>query len=158
MANKVEYSCKRKKDFITTTAILMFLLICIFELYLIVVLPIQLQRQNAMAFQVKKQEMLMMTELLRYRTRMAKPKNQLQECEVQLVVSSLDSVVRFIRRNVETITIEQVDEATAILRRLEKLTAPWEKGEYHFAAHDFDTQPILKSIEAKFDQAESQAR
>ena len=158
MSNKIEYSCKRKKDFITTVAILMFLLICVFEAYLIVVLPIQLQRQNAMEFAVKKQEMLMMTELLRFRTKVAKPKNQLQECEVQLVVSSLDSIVRFIRRNVENITPEQVDEATVILRRLEAISGTWEKNQYHFSTNDFDVQPILKSIEAKFDQAENSAR
>ena len=40
---KSKYSCRRKRDYITLIAVLMFSLIVLFELYLIFILPLQLR-------------------------------------------------------------------------------------------------------------------
>lgn len=155
---KIEYSCKRKKDFVTFAAIAMFIVICLFEVYLIVFLKIQLQRENAMAHDVLKQEMLMKTEIIRFKSRLAKHETPLQECEVLLVTNCLDHVVRFIRRNESTMTSQQVVAANDILFQLHAHTLPWEKNGFLFKQDEFEIQPILNEIEAKFDQASAEGR
>ena len=50
------YSCKRKKDFVTITAIAMFSAIVLFELYLVFYLPVQLRRENAMQKHVARKD------------------------------------------------------------------------------------------------------
>lgn len=154
---KIEYSCKRKKDFVTFIAIAMFFAICLFEIYLIVFLRIQLNRENAMAYDVMKQEMLMKTELIRYKTKMANPGNLLQECEIMLATNCLDHVVRFVRKNDTVMTESQIVTADEILFQLIAYTLPWEKNRFLFKQEEFDVQPILKRIEAKIDQAASKA-
>ena len=150
---KVEYSCKRKKDFVTFLAVAMFVIICLFEIYLVVFLRIQLQRENAMAYDVMKQEMLMKTEILRYKTKMVNPRTPLQECEVMLVTNCLDNVVRFIRRYESVMTEQQIVIADDILFQLNTCTLPWEKNRYLFKQEEFDANPILRKIESKLDQA-----
>ena len=150
---EIEYSCKRKKDFVTFIAVAMFFVICLFEVYLIFFLKIQLQHENAMAYSVMKQEMLQMTEILRYRTKMVNPRTPLQECEVMLVTNCLDSVVRFVRRNDKEMTQSQVVAAKDILFQLETYARPWERRLYLFKQKEFNTQPILSKIESKLDQA-----
>lgn len=150
---QVEYSCKRKKDFVTSLAIIMFVAILLFEIYLIVFIRIQLQRENAMAHDVIKQEMLMKTEYIRGQIKGAKPKTALQECEVQMVTNCLDSLVQFIRRNKDTMTSQQIVEVNELLSQLETYTLTWNKNKYLFKQDSFDTKPILDKMEAKLDQA-----
>lgn len=156
--SKIEYSCKRKKDFVTFIAIAMFVAICLFEVYLIIFLKLQQQRKNAMAHDIIKQEMLTRTVNLRAATRHTKPGNPLQECEVMLVTDGLDHVVRFIRRNVDTMTDPQIVAANDILFQLEAHTLPWQKKNFLFKQDEFEIQPVLNEIEKKLDQASAEGR
>lgn len=155
---KIEYSCKRKKDFVTFTAIAMFVAICLFEVYLVIFLKIQMKQENSMAHEVIKQEMLLRTERIRRNTRSAKPKNTLNECEVMLATSCLDSIVQFIRKNKDDMTDQQIVEANEMLFELETYTLPWSGNKYLFQREEFKVQPILNKIEAKLDQAAASGR
>lgn len=150
---KIEYSCKRKKDFVTFAAITMFVAICLFEIYLIVFLRIQLQRENAMASEVLKQEMISQTSMVRYRVRNAKPSTPLQRCEVNLVTNCLDSVVRYVRANIYEMTDPQIIAANEILFQLNGYSKAWGKKQYTFKQDEFEVQPVLNMIELKLDQA-----
>ena len=155
---QVEYSCKRKKDFVTSLAIIMFVAIFVFEIYLIVFIRIQLQKENAMAHDVIKQEMLMKTEQIREQIKNAKPKTPLQECEVMMTTSCLDNIVQFIRRNKDTMTSQQIVETNDLLSQLEVYTLTWGKNKYLFKQESFETKPILDKMEAKLDQAAAEGR
>ena len=148
---KIEYSCKRKKDFVTFFAIAMFSAICVFELYLIIVLPVQLKQQDAMVHQVKRQEVLTLTETLRRKTERVKPRTVLQECEVKLVVDSLDIITRYIRVNINNLSIPQIDEVHGLLNRFHIIADGWSKEVYQISEKDFDISPILKNIEDRFE-------
>ena len=150
---KLEYSCKRKKDYITLFAIAMFLVICVFELFLIFVLPVRLKQQDAMEYHVKKQNMLTWTEDLRRKTRQAKPRSPVQECEVQLVMDSLDTITRSIRQNNHDMTISQVNDVCSMLDRFQVIVNGWSNGKYQVVERDFDITPILKTMEKKLDRA-----
>lgn len=155
---KIEYSCKRKKDFVTFSAIAMFIAICIFELFLIFVLPVRLKQQDAMAYQVKKQYMLSHVEVLRRKIRLAKPKVTVQECEVQLVADCLDAISRYVRMNVHNLTVPQLDELVSTLLHLHTIADGWQYGQYQVREQDFDHTPILKTLEEKLDRAAAAGR
>lgn len=155
---KIEYSCKRKKDFITYFAIAMFLTICMFELFLIFVLPVRLKQQDAMAYQVKKQDMLSKAETLRFKIRLAKPQKPIQQCEVQLVTDSLDSVTRYVRANIHNMTIPQINEIYDLLIYLHAIADGWAIGYYQIQEQEFDHTPILRSMDEKLDRAAAAGR
>ena len=155
---KIEYSCKRKKDFVTFIAVAMFIAIFIFEIYLIVFIRIQLQRENAMASDVTKQKMLMNTEDIRIRIRDAKPATTLQSCEVEMARNCLESVMQHIRRNKESMTPQQINEANDLLVRLQNYILIWRQNGYMFQQETLEYAPVLQSMERKLDQAAAQGR
>lgn len=151
---KIEYSCKRKRDFVTFAAIVMFLLICFFELYLIVFLPIQMQRKDAMIHQIKKEKMLRTTDWIRAHIRRAKANSRLQESEIRFVSDNLEPVVLFIHKHSGKLTIEQIDEITAFMIDLDRFVAKWSKKQFTFKEEEFDIKPLLLNLENRLDRAE----
>ena len=155
---KIEYSCKRKKDFVTFIAIAMFLAIFVFEIYLIVFIRIQLQRENAMADDVLRQKMLMNTEDVRRRVKYAKPATPLQNCEVDMVRNCLDGVVQYIRRNQNSMTSQQITEANDLIVQLQNSILLWEQNRFIFQQESLELSPVLHSMEKKLDKAAAQGR
>lgn len=153
---QIEYSCKRKKDFVTFTAIAMFVAIFVFEIYLIVFIRVQLQRENAMASEVVKQKMLVNTEDIRKRIKTAKPKTPLQDCEVEMVRNCLDNITQYIRKNNENMTLQQISETNELLFLLKASIPAWEKGRYTFQQESLEYDSILKAMEDKLDNAAAQ--
>ena len=70
---KALYSCKRKTDFITFTAVALFVCTVLFELYLILLVPIQLKNRGALEKHVAKEEMLSLFDSLRARVHVGQP-------------------------------------------------------------------------------------
>jgi hypothetical protein len=155
---KIEYSCKRKKDFVTFIAIAMFLAIFVFEIYLIVFIRIQLKRENAMAHDVIKQKMLMNTEDVRKRIKKVKPSNPLQNCEVEMARTCLDSIVQYIRQNKDNMTPQQITEVNELLVRLQNSILIWGNDKFMFQQEKLEISPILRNMEQKLDNAADQGR
>ena len=155
---KIEYSCKRKKDFVTFIAIAMFLAIFVFEIYLIVFIRIQLKRENAMAHDVIKQKMLMNTEDIRKRIKKVKPSNPLQNCEVEMARTCLDSIVQYIRQNKDNMTPQQITEVNELLVRLQNSILIWGNDKFMFQQEKLEISPILRNMEQKLDNAADQGR
>lgn len=150
---QIEYSCKRKKDFVTFIAVALFVAIFIFEIYLIVFIRIQLQRENALAHDVLKQKMLLNVEDVRYRIKQVKPKTSLQNCEVEMTRNCLDSIVQFIRKNRDTMTPQQVVEANDLLSSLQAYIYVWQQNKFIFKQDRLEYQPVLQAMEEKLDKA-----
>ena len=155
---KIEYSCKRKKDFVTYFAIIFFLGICAFEFYLILILPIQLKHHDAMVYQVKKQEMVLTVELVKWHVSQAKPKNPLQTSEVQLISECINQISGYLRRNLKNLSYSQVMEIHSLVNRIEATSRTWEKKGYLFKENEFDMVPFMKNMEAELDKAEKDKR
>ena len=155
---KIEYSCKRKKDFVTFIAIAMFLAIFVFEIYLIVFIRIQLKRENAMAHDVIKQKMLMNTEDIRKRIKKVKPSNPLQNCEVEMARTCLDRIVQYIRQNKDYMTPQQITEVNELLVRLQNSILIWGNDKFMFQQEKLEISPILRNMEQKLDNAADQGR
>ncbi|MBQ9772993.1 MAG: hypothetical protein IJW23_14330 [Lentisphaeria bacterium] len=155
---QIEYSCKRKKDFVTFIAVALFVIIFIFEIYLIVFIRIQLQRENALAHDVLKQKMLRRVEDVRHRLKNVKPKTPLQNCEAEMVGSALESVVQFVRQNRDVMTSQQIVQSDDLLVQLMTYTHVWRKKQFMFKQEKLEFAPVLRSMEEKLDKAAAEGR
>ncbi len=145
------YSCRRKKDFVTTGAVIMFLMILMFEFYLMFILPVQLTRENAMFKEVERQNITALADTLRERAWGLKTAGSLQQGERELVIGALDVLAIYIRENQERLTMEQILELKAILNRMDQITDGWKRGQFKIRKVVFDPAPILRSIEKKLE-------
>ncbi len=144
------YSCKRKKDFITFTAVIMFTAIVVFELYLVFWLPVQLRRENAMQKHVARQRITELADALRYQCNTSK-KTTLQKGEIELIRSSLDILAIYMRENQEKLSMAQIKELDALLMRISAIVNSWNTNRYFIERETFDTTPIIKALETKLD-------
>jgi len=151
------YSCKRRKDCVTIFAIVMFLLIVSFELYLMFWLPVQLRRENAMQRHVARQRL---TELADHLRSMSRPRNKtsLEKGEMELIRSALDVMAIYIRENQERLSGRQIRELDAMLKRTAGIVNGWHEGNrYNIKREAFDPTPILKALEARLDALDKTA-
>lgn len=152
---KIEYSCKRKKDFVTFIAIAMFVVICLLEVYLIIFIKMQQEKKSTIARDVMKQQVLRKTQVLRTKIMIAEPraKNAVQECEIMLARDCLDHVVRYLRRNSDNMSDSQIKVTHDILENLSWYIDPWDHNVFLFREQTLDIQPILRRVESRLDQA-----
>ena len=96
---KSKYSCRRKRDYITVIAVMMFSLIVLFELYLVFILPLQLRREDAMALHVNRQRITAQADELRRKCGdfLRDNPDSLRKGEISMVLSSLDVLAIYLR-------------------------------------------------------------
>lgn len=145
-----KYSCRRKKDTVTITAIVMFMAIVAFELYLVFWLPVELRRENAMQKHVARQRVTELADTLRSQCGTSK-KTSLQKGEIELIRSSLDILAIYMRENQEKLSMAQIKELDSLLMRISGIVNSWHSNQYLIKRETFDTAPIIKALENKLD-------
>ena len=143
---KSKYSCKRKRDYVTISAVLMFALIVLFELYLIFWLPIQLRRENAMILHVSRQRVTEFADSLRNSCNGLNRKDSLQKGEIALIQSTLDVLAIYIRENQEHLNMAQLKELEQTLNRIAGLVQNWKDGRFVIRRENFDTRSLQRNL------------
>lgn len=153
---KSKYSCRRKRDYVTISAVLMFALIVLFELYLIFWLPIQLRRENAMILHVSRQRITEFADSLRNSCNGLNRKDSLQKGEIALIQSTLDVLAIYIRENQEHLNMAQLKELEQTLNRIAGLVQNWKDGRFVIRRENFDMRSLQKNLEEKLRRFDKQ--
>ena len=153
---KSKYSCRRKRDYVTISAVLMFALIVLFELYLIFWLPIQLRRENAMILHVSRQRITEFADSLRNSCNGLNRKDSLQKGEIALIQSTLDVLAIYIRENQEHLNMAQLKELEQTLNRIAGLVQNWKDGRFVIRRESFDTRSLQRNLEEKLRRFDKQ--
>ena len=98
---KQYYSCKRKPDVVTWVAIGLFLVMILFQVYLIAFLPMRLQSDETLTYNVTRDKMLQSIDKLNSAMRKTKMQNELAEGERQMVQSAFDRLTLYTREHRE---------------------------------------------------------
>lgn len=153
------YSCKRKPDYVTFLAVVFFIMMVVFELYLIVFVPIQLKRQGALQAHVAKEETLALFDFLRedlYRTKLS---GRLQHGERDLVKYVLDVYAYYLRDHQDHMTAEDVLLLSKSLDKYHFIRKAWEDdGKFHLKKEVIDSGEMLRGIEGKILQEQGEGK
>lgn len=143
------YSCERKKDFITVIGICLFCLVVLFELYLVIWVPVQLKTRSLLEKDVAKQEMISLADNLRDNLNGIKTKDHFQEGEITLAKSVIDSLAAYIRENQDFLSREQIRDLDNILSRYSALAQNWKEGKFIIKEERLDYASFMDSLKAK---------
>jgi len=121
------YSTRRKRDIVTGAAILFFGVLIVFQFYITVVFPIQLQRQRFLIAEIEKDEMYEQIDRIRRLVRHTKGADYAQSGEIKLVEGVMDQFALHVRENGKEMTPEQVSELRNVLSRYENIANAWQK-------------------------------
>ena len=153
---KSKYSCKRKRDYVTLFAVMMFSLIVLFELYLVFWLPIQLRRENAMVLHVSRQRIAEFADNLRSSCRGLGKKDSLEKGEYAMIQSTLDVLAIYIRENQEHLNMSQLRELEQTMNRIARIIDGWRNNRFLIRRNSFNTAPLQKALEEKLHRFDKQ--
>ena len=148
------YSCRRKRDFITGTAISMFALLVLFQFFLVLVLPVLLSRKNAWDFFVAKEEMLRQLDSLRHNIRGAPSKTGIQKGEVDTVRNVADLFAMSTRSAMDDLTWEQVAHLKRVFGRLDAVQKRWREkpARYYIIQEKVNMPALMSHIESEIQE------
>ena len=121
MAQQITYSAKFKRDYVAASAVVIFIAIVLAEIALAISIPAYLKRENAMALEVRRLQLLDSFDGARGMSEKLKPKGgETAELEARLVAWGLNSLAPYLREHSDEIAGLQasVTEFTRIMTRL----------------------------------------
>ena len=146
---KSKYSCRRKRDFVTWFAIIFFFIIVALELYLILWVPIQLQREGVLQKHVAKEQMGKKVDHYRGEMRHLAEDNSQHKGEISLAQDMLDLYANYIRTYQDKLDLAEILEISALLDQYGMLAISWKKGDFAFKRNEISLQQAQEIIEKK---------
>lgn len=141
---KERYSCKRKSDFVTYFAIGFYVLIIIFEFYLVFGIPLQLRREGVLQKHVVKEEMVKLVDYQRGLLKYVPVQNATNKNEVALVNNMLDLYASYIRQYQDILSLQDMLEINDLLKRYGVLISTWQDKQFVFKREEI---PLIKTME-----------
>ena len=142
------YSCKRKRDFITGFALTMFALLVIFQLYLTLIVPIQLDRRNAYELHVYKDELASQIDAVRLNIKRFNPSGDLRKGEVILVRNVADQLAIYTSEYMDQLDAEQVRDLKSCFGAFDSIYNRWvyKPYRYYIVQEQVNQQKMLNMI------------
>jgi hypothetical protein len=147
---KQYYSTKRKRDVVTGAAILFFVVLIVFQLYITIVFPFQLRHQRVLIAEMEKDEMYEQVDRIRDLIRHTRGKDFAQNGEIALVEGVMNQFALHVREHGNDMTPDQVGALRNALSRYELIVMTWREKKtdnFHIRQSTLDTAPSAKAIE-----------
>lgn len=132
---------KRKADYVTVFALILFVLVMSFELLLVSWLPNKLKETKVLEAETAKQEVIDLEDSLRHKIKSYE--DRVTTGEVELVGDCLDDIARYLRLNNANMTRDQVRDVMDDLFLFEKIMRKWSKGKSYSSEYQIDFKSQL---------------
>jgi len=143
------YSCKRSKSWMTYLAVFMFAAMILMELYLIIVIPVELKRRSMLTRSITKLELVRQMDSLRPAVRNTPARDDVQAGEKSLCKDILDFYANFLRENINDLTAEQFAQMKKILNFYQSTCGRWNSGKHVFymKRETLNLKPAIDELE-----------
>lgn len=146
---KQQYSCKRKRDWMTFASVSMFVLLIIFQIWLVFIVPVQLRDAALFEREQAKDAMSSRIDGIRDRIRKHSAPDSTNNGEIKLVRDALNEIALFLRENKDSLDLAQIAEISKTISQFEAITARWfeESPRFIIKENQIDFSGYLKSLE-----------
>lgn len=155
---KQYYSCKRKPDVVTWVAIGLFLVMILFQVYLIAFLPMRLQSDETLTYNVTRDKMLQSIDKLNTAMRKTKMQNELAEGERQMVQSAFDRLTLYTREHRDALELAQVAELAKRFQMFDFILKRWaaKKPQYYLQEETINQEKrkYVRLLEQRIEEQE----
>ena len=146
------YSTKRKRDVVTGAAILFFVVLIFFQLYITIVFPFQLRHQRVLIAEMEKDEMYEQVDRIRDLIRHTRGNDFAQTGEIALVEGVMNQFALHVREHGSDMTPEQVSTLRNALSRYELVVMTWREKKtdnFHIRQTTLETAPYAAKLETQ---------
>jgi hypothetical protein len=133
---------------VTGLAILMMIFIVAAQLYLTLIVPIQLQKRNIYEFHVEKDKVIKQADTFRLQMRKFRPSGKIPRGEVDLVRNTMNQLVIYLTEHQDYMNEKQVHEVKQIFNRFNHYLYGWkaEKPKFFIREEKIDQAKLINSI------------
>jgi hypothetical protein len=143
------FSANFKKDYVAYSAIIIFFVIVVVELFMAICIPVHLQGEHVWAEQVSRQEMLDKFDFLRGRLHNFRGKDKRATGEGQIILNALNAFADYLRENQARMSQTQIVQCNECFNKLtsvaEKLA---QKGAYS-SKKTLDAKTYIEKLKVK---------
>ncbi len=150
MSSEPNRSGQRRKDYVAYIAVGLFVLVMILELLLVTWLPRKMITEKFWERDEAQQELVGLMDKLRRNMRggAIHCQNSWQEGEVDLALSCLDEIAKYLRDNQDNMDRAQIRRVYKLLRWFEIRYNKWAEKRFCVSVETIDIEPLLrKSLE-----------
>lgn len=146
MAKEIQFSAKFKRDYVAALAVVIFFAIVLSEIVLAVSIPAYLHRENAMALQVRRLQLLESFDGARNLGNSLKPKGEIAEYEARLVMWNLNLLATYLREHAADLSSEELASLQNDVRAFTGILARIQSGEALCRERKLDTSIYVNSL------------
>lgn len=146
MANEIQFSAKFKRDYVAALAVVIFFAIVLAEIVLAVSIPAYLHREDAMALQVRRLQLLESFDAARNLGNSLKPNGEIAELEARLVMWNLNLLATYLRENSADLTGEEIASLQNDVRAFTGILARIQSGETLCRERKLDSSFFVNSL------------
>ena len=146
MKKQVLQSANFKRDYVAASAIVIFLLIVLSEIAIAVAIPSYLHRENTMALQVRKLQLLESFDHARSRCNDLKPHNNPVRMELKLVSWNLDLLAMYLREESGKLTSDEIARLQKYVNDSHAVLSELYAGRSFSNETKFDTATYVNSL------------
>ncbi len=146
MAKEIQFSAKFKRDYVAALAVVIFFAIVLAEIVLAVSIPAYLHRENAMALQVRRLQLLESFDGARNLGNSLKPKGEIAEYEARLVMWNLNLLASYLREHADNLSGEELASLQNDVRTFVGILARIQCGEALCRERKLDTSIYVNSL------------
>ena len=133
----------------TYFAIYFFLLVVVFELYLIVWMPIQLKKEDVLHKHVAKENLVTLVDTLRNEAGKIGGGNSLNNGEIELTRKVLDLYALYIREHQDALELSQILDLYKMLNRYQAVIEQWKIKQFSFQKEAVNLPAAYQHLEKK---------
>lgn len=146
MANEILFSAKFKRDYVAALAVVIFFAIVLAEVVLAVSIPAYLQREDAMALQARRLQLLESFDAARNLGNSLKPNDETAALEARLVMWNLNLLATYLREHSADLTGEEIASLQKDVRAFTGILARIQSGETLCSERKLDTSFYVNSL------------
>ena len=145
-AEKLALSAEFKRDYIALAATLAFVLIVVSEVTLAVSIPMYLYRENSMAYQVLRLQLLYQFDGLRNKVKNTRAKSDAAQAELQIIQWNLNSLADYLRDESDKLTLDEVKQLLSVLNENDRFIQKIKSGKSFSHANKLNTSRYIDSL------------
>ena len=146
MAQKIVYSANFKRDYVAFFAVLLFLTMIVSEVALAITVPAYMRRENVLADEVIKREMLLLFDNVRYRCGKINSNDEILMLEKQLISSQLDQLAIYLRAESDDLTAAEIRQMHDLMKDVNKIVSRLEKGKAYSQENRLDSSVYINGL------------
>lgn len=148
------YSCKRKRDYITWLAIILFVIVLIGQVYLVLFLPIRLKQQETLEYHVARQQLLLQMDEVRGLLRRLSPSGTLEKGEADMIRQTFDKLLLYAREHEDNMTLPQIVQVHHMTKMLRSAVLRCRAKKHYIRRENIDMPAFVTVLENELRQKE----